>query len=83
MFIWEGIFYAGGIMLLTLTVGLGITYVIYQSMNYMGTSFWFPVILFLIACVLLLTVCIVVPLVVYSHLEKSGSLVECMRIETE
>lgn len=83
MFIWEGIFYTGGVMLLTLTVGLGITYAIYQSVNYMGTSFWFPVIPFLIACVLLLTVCIVVPLVAYRQLEKSGSLVERIRTETE
>lgn len=65
------------------SLGLGITYAIYQSVNYMGTSFWFPVIPFLIACVLLLTVCIVVPLVAYRQLEKSGSLVERIRTETE
>ncbi len=83
MLMWEGIFYTGGVMFLTLTVGLGITYAIYQSMNYMGAAFWFPVVPFLIACVLLLTVCIAVPLLAYGQLEKSGSLVERIRVEIE
>ncbi len=83
MLMWEGIFYTGGVMFLTLTVGLGITYAIYQSMNYMGAAFWFPVVPFLIACVLLLTVCIAVPLLAYGQLEKSGSLVERIRVEVE
>ena len=83
MLIWEGVFYTGGVMLLTLTAGLGITYAIYQSVNYMGAGFWFPVIPFLIACILLLAVCIAVPLLAYRQLEKSGSLVERIRTETE
>lgn len=70
-------------MLLTLTAGLGITYAIYQSVNYMGAAFWFPVVPFLMACALLLTVCIAVPLLAYRQLEKSGSLVERIRVEVE
>ena len=83
MLVWEGIFYTGGVMLLTLTAGLGITYAIYQSVNYMGAAFWFPVVPFLMACALLLTVCIAVPLLAYRQLEKSGSLVERIRVEVE
>ena len=70
-------------MLLTLTAGLGITYAIYQSVNYMGAAFWFPMVPFFIACILLLTVCIAVPLLAYKQMEKSGSLVERIRVEVE
>lgn len=83
MLVWEGIFYTGGVMLLTLTAGLGITYAIYQSVNYMGAAFWFPMVPFFIACILLLTICIAVPLLAYKQMEKSGSLVERIRVEVE
>ena len=83
MLVWEGIFYTGGVMFLTLTVGLGITYAIYQSVNYMGAAFWFPMVPFFIACILLLTICIAVPLLAYKQMEKSGSLVERIRVEVE
>ena len=83
MLVWEGIFYTGGVILLTLTAGLGITYAIYQSVNYMGAAFWFPMVPFFIACILLLTVCIAVPLLAYKQMEKSGSLVERIRVEVE
>ena len=83
MLVWEGIFYTGGVMLLTLTAGLGITYAIYQSVNYMGAAFWFPMVPFFIACILLLTICIAVPLLAYKQIEKSGSLVERIRVEVE
>lgn len=83
MLVWEGIFYTGGVILLTLTAGLGITYAIYQSVNYMGAAFWFPMVSFFIACILLLTVCIAVPLLAYKQMEKSGSLVERIRVEVE
>lgn len=83
MLVWEGIFYTGGVILLTLTAGLGITYAIYQSVNYMGVAFWFPMVPFFIACILLLTICIAVPLLAYKQMEKSGSLVERIRVEVE
>lgn len=83
MLVWEGLFYTGGVILLTLTAGLGITYAIYQSVNYMGAAFWFPIVPFFIACILLLTVCIAVPLLAYKQMEKSGSLVERIRVEVE
>lgn len=83
MLVWEGIFYTGGVILLTLTAGLGITYAIYQSVNYMGAAFWFPMVPFFISCILLLTICIAVPLLAYKQMEKSGSLVERIRVEVE
>lgn len=83
MLIWEGTLYTTGVVFLTLTAGLGITYGVYQSMNYMGAKFWFPVVPFLGAAAMLLTVCIVVPLLAYKELEKSGSLVERIRVEAE
>ena len=76
MLVWEGILYTVGVVLLTLTVGLGIIYSIYQSVNYMGAEFWFPTIPFLGAVVILLGICVVVPLLSYGGLKKSGSLVE-------
>lgn len=76
MLVWEGVLYTVGVVLLTLTVGLGIIYSIYQSVNYMGAEFWFPTIPFLGAVVILMGICVVVPLLSYRGLKKSGSLVE-------
>ena len=83
MLVWEGIFYTGGVLFLTLTVGIGITYAIYQTMNYMGAKFWFPALPFLGATLILLVVCIVVPVWTYQKIEKSGSLVERIRVSVE
>lgn len=83
MLVWEGIFYTGGVLFLTLTVGVGITYAIYQTMNYMGAKFWFPVLPFFGATLVLLAVCIVVPVLTYQKIEKSGSLVERIRVSAE
>lgn len=83
MLVWEGIFYTGGVLFLTLTVGIGITYAIYQTMNYMGAKFWFPVLPFLGATLILFVVCIVVPVWTYQKIEKSGSLVERIRVSVE
>ena len=55
MLVREGLLYAGLSLLLTGTAGLGITYFIYQSMNYMGIPFMIPA--------------VPVP-VSYTHLEK-------------
>ena len=50
MLIWEGLLYVIGVVCLTLTVGLAITYGVYRQMNYMGAEFWFPTIYFLVRC---------------------------------
>lgn len=83
MLVWEGVFYTGGVLVLTLTAGVGITYAIYQTMNYMGAAFWFPVLPFLGATVVLLAICMLVPVAAYQKIEKSGSLVERIRVSVE
>ena len=70
MLIKEGILYAEGAWMVTLTVGLGVTYVIYQSMNYRKVPFSIPLLAILIAVVTSFLVCIVVPAVTWMILEK-------------
>ena len=43
MLVREGILYVGGAWLVTLTVGLGGTYLLYESMNYRGIAFSVPI----------------------------------------
>ena len=69
MLIKEGILYAEGAWMVTLTVGLGVTYVIYQSMNYRKVPFSIPLLAILIAVVTSFLVCIVVPAVTWMILE--------------
>ena len=76
MLIKEGILYAGGVWMVTLTVGMGVTYVIYQSMNYRKVPFSIPLLAILVAAVVSFLVCIVVPAVTWLILEKNGSLVQ-------
>ena len=76
MLIKEGILYAGGVWMVTLTGGMGVTYVIYQSMNYRKVPFSIPLLAILVAAVVSFLVCIVVPAVTWLILEKNGSLVQ-------
>ena len=70
MLIKEGILYAGGAWMVTLTVGMGVTYVIYQSMNYRKVPFSIPLLAILVAAVVSFLVCIVVPAVTWLILER-------------
>ncbi len=72
----EGIFYAGGAWLITMTAGLGVTYYLFQSMNYMGSTFQIPVLPLLAAVVLTLLICISVPVVTCRQVEKGKAVVE-------
>lgn len=83
MLMWEGVFYTVGVLLLTLTAGVGITYAIYQTMNYMGAEFWFPVLPFVGATAVLFVICIAVPVMAYRKMEKNRSLIERIRITVE
>lgn len=83
MLVLEGIFYAMGTLILTVTVGMGVTYFLYQSMNYRKVAFQFPVLPFLGAVVLMVLVCAAVPVLAYREMEKRGSLVERIRVMTE
>lgn len=57
-------------------IGMGVTYVIYQSMNYRKVPFSIPLLAILVAAVVSFLVCIVVPAVTWLILEKNGSLVQ-------
>lgn len=76
MLIREGLFYAGGAWLVTLTVGMGVTYVLYESMNFREIGFTVPLIPLLLAVLFSLLVCAAVPVVTWMILEKNGSIVE-------
>lgn len=76
MFIREGLLYAGGAWLITLTAGLGVIYFIYESMNYRNITFAVPVIPFLLAVAISVLVLVAVPVITWNLLEKSGTVVE-------
>lgn len=79
MLMWEGIFYAGGSVLLMGTLGLGITYVCYQAMNYRGIAFAVPVLPVLGSILMITAVCIGIPIVMYRMLAGKKSIVERIR----
>ena len=72
----EGALYAGGAWGLTLTAGMGIVYLIYQTMNYRGVSFLVPVVPLLLAAAISFAVCIAIPVVTWKVLERQGTVVE-------
>ena len=76
MLVREGVLYAGGAWLVTLTVGMGATYLLYESMNYRGIAFSVPLLPLLFAVGISLLVCTMVPVLTWSVLEKNGTVVE-------
>lgn len=76
MLIQEGLLYAGGAWMITLTAGVGITYYLYQSANYMGAEFKIPLLPAAAAAILTFGVCIGIPLVVYRQIERESSVAE-------
>lgn len=79
LLIREGILFACGSLLLMLSLGMGVTYYLYQSMNYQGVSFVVPLLPMLGAVVVILAICVMVPLIAYGSVEKQGSIVERIR----
>lgn len=75
----EGILYAGGSILITLTVGTGITYIVFQSMNYMKISFAIPVFPLLCAVLLVTIICIVTPIITYKIIIGNRTIIERLR----
>lgn len=73
MLAMEGMIYAGGAWLLTLTAGTGLAYWIYRSMSYGGTDFEVPVPVVLAAVAVTAAVCVCVPVFVYSRFEKRNA----------
>ena len=76
MLVREGIYYAAGAWMITLTVGLGITYALYESMNYWGIAFSVPLLPILAAVIISFLICITIPMATWVVLEKNGSVVE-------
>lgn len=75
----EGLLYAAGAWLVTLTAGLGVTYYLYQSMNYNGAEFKIPLFPMLAAAALTIAVCVGIPLITYRQMERGSSVIERMR----
>lgn len=80
MLLREGILFGASSLALMATVGLGVTYVIYQSMNYMDIAFEVPVIPVGIMAVFVVAVCMGVPLAAYRILTGEKTVVERIRI---
>ena len=76
MLVREGILYVGGAWLVTLTVGLGGTYLLYESMNYRGIAFSVPILPFLFTIGISVLVCTMIPVFTWIVLEKNGTVVE-------
>lgn len=79
LLIREGLLYVGASLVMTFTLGLGVTYVLYQSMNYRGIPFTVPILPIAAAILLIALLCIAIPLAAYHSVEKNGSLVERIR----
>lgn len=76
MLVREGVLYAGGAWFVTLTAGMGVTYLLYESMNYHNIAFLVPILPLLFALGISVLVCIMVPVLTWLVLEKNGTVVE-------
>lgn len=79
----EGSAYALGSILVTIVVGLPITWGLYQSMNYMNVPFFLPIGPISIVVFLLLVICVGAPLISLNAMCKTGSVVERIRQSDE
>ena len=79
LLVLEGLLFAGGSLMLTATAGLGVTYAVYQSMNYMQVPFVVPVWPAVGMAVFITAVCVIVPLAVGAGMIRKGSVVERVR----
>ena len=79
LLIREGFLYAIFSILITLTIGSVITYVCFQSMNYMGISFRVPIIPLVMAILLVTLICGITPLISYKNLTGNRSIVERLK----
>ncbi|SHJ58212.1 hypothetical protein [Hespellia stercorisuis] len=75
----EGLLFAAGAFAVTATVGLGITYVCYQAVNYMEVAFTIPWKMVLASAAVLVLICVEIPLITYKRSVKKHSIVERIR----
>ena len=76
MLVSEGLLYAAGALIITGTIGTAVTYVLYQSMNYMGTPFKIPALPVLGSMVLITAICAFVPAMAWRQIERRGAVTE-------
>lgn len=79
LLIREGVLYALFSVFITLTFGSAITYICFQSMNYMEIPFKVPVIPLVSAIILVMLICLITPLLSYKRLSGNRSIVERLR----
>lgn len=79
LLIREGTLYALFSVFITLTIGSVITYICFESMNYMEIPFTVPVIPLISAIILVLLICMITPLLSYKKLAGNRSIVERLR----
>lgn len=79
MLVLEGLLFAGSSVFFTGTVGMGITYVLYQSMNYREIPFEFPILPFLAMILIILFICVAIPQISYRLICGKKSIVERIR----
>lgn len=79
LLIRESLLYAAASLLVTLTFGLGITYLLYQSMNYRNVPFAVPILPIAAATLVIIALCIVIPLSAYRTIEHGESIVGRIR----
>ncbi len=72
MLVLEGLLYAVGAWIITAVAGTAVTYLIYQSMNYMGADFIVPVLPVIVSVMFSAVICISVPMAAYRAIEKKG-----------
>lgn len=79
LLIREGILYALFSVFITLMIGSVITYICFESMNYMEIPFNVPVIPLISAIILVMLICMITPLLSYKKLAGNRSIVERLR----
>ncbi|MEE0434658.1 MAG: FtsX-like permease family protein [Peptococcaceae bacterium] len=76
----EGLLIALGVLMLTATLGMMVTYLAFQVMNYANVPFQVPFAPIVGAALLVTLLCVVVPLACYRRLGDEGALIERLRI---
>ena len=79
MLLREGLLFAAEALVLTATVGLGITCWIFQSMNYMQIPFTVPIVPVLLMGLSVTVICVTIPLIAYQALAGRRTVVERLR----
>ena len=79
LLIREGLLYAGGSVLVTLTAGTAITYIVFQSMNYMKVPFAVPVLPVVCSGLAMTAICVMTPVVTYGKTTGGRTVAERLR----